>query len=137
MLQRIQSIWLLLASACAVLSFKVPFYSGTNKEGIPSFRLIPDAAHFSLMLLTIIIAVLSLVCIFLFRNRTLQLRLTLVAMLLEVTLLIMYFREISTFLAGTYALTSLLQLFILAFLFLAMRGISRDNKIIRDSERLR
>ncbi len=137
MLQRIQSVWLLLASACAILSFTMPFYIGTNKEGIPSYKLLPDANHFVLMLLTIVVAVLSLVCIFLFRNRTTQLRITVVAMLVEVILLFLYYRESSSFLSGTYALTALLQLLILAFLFLAVKGINRDNKIIRDSERLR
>jgi|JI10StandDraft_1071094.scaffolds.fasta_scaffold64016_2 hypothetical protein len=137
MLQRIQSIWLLLASACAIVSFKVPFYSGTNKEGIPSFKLVPDADHFVLMLLTIVVAVLSLVSIFLYRNRTTQLRIVLLTMFVQIGLLAFYIKETMSFITGTYALTSILQVLILVFLFLAIRGINHDNKLIRDSDRLR
>ena len=137
MLQRIQSIWLLLASACAIVSFKVPFFSGTNKEGIPSFNLVPDADHFVLMLLTIVVAVLSLVCIFLYRNRTTQMRIVLLTMFVQIGLLAFYIKETMAFITGTYALTSILQVLILVFLFLAIRGINHDNKLIRDSDRLR
>jgi len=137
MLQRIQSIWLLLASACAIVSFKVPFFSGTNKEGIPSFNLVPDADHFVLMLLTIVVAVLSLVCIFLYRNRTTQMRIVLLTMFIQIGLLAFYIKETMAFITGTYALTSILQVLILVFLFLAIRGINHDNKLIRDSDRLR
>jgi uncharacterized membrane protein len=139
MIQRIQSVWLLLASACAVLSFKLPFYSGTNKEGIPSYKLMADADHFALMLLTIVVAVLSLVCIFLFKNRTTQMRLAVVTMLVEMILLFLYYRETTTFMpgSGTYALSSILQVCILVFLFLAVKGINKDSKIVKDSERLR
>ncbi len=137
MLQRIQSIWLLLASGCAVLSLKLPFYSGTNKEGIPSYDLLPDNNHFTLMLVTIIIALISLISIFLYKNRGTQIRIVIVAMLLEVTLLFLYYRVVSTFLSGTYALSSLLQAAVLVFLFFAIRGINHDNKIIKESNRLR
>lgn len=137
MLQRIQSIWLLLASGCAVLSLKFPFYSGTNKEGIPSYDLLPDNNHFTLMLVTIIIALISMISIFLYKNRSTQIRFVILAMLLEVALLILYFRVVSTFLSGTYALSSLLQAAVLVFLFLAIRGINHDNKIIKESNRLR
>ncbi|MCX6323373.1 MAG: DUF4293 domain-containing protein [Sphingobacteriales bacterium] len=139
MLQRMQSLWLLLASAFAILSFQFPFYSGTNKDGVASFKLFPDTHHFMLLLFTILVAVVSLLSIFLFKNRTLQLRFTLLALLLEIILLALYFKEASSFVSGTgtIALTSLLQLFIVVFLLLAVKGIRHDNKIIRDSERLR
>jgi hypothetical protein len=42
-----------------------------------------------------------------------------------------------SFITGTYALTSILQVLILVFLSLAIRGINHDNKLIRDSDRLR
>lgn len=138
MLQRVQSIWLLLASACAFISLKMPFYSGTNKAGITSYKLM-GTENFYLMLLTIAIGVIALVSIFLFSNRTLQLRLAALAMVLEGLLIYLYYREVTTFIAatGTYALSSILHLLILVFLFLAIQGIRNDNKIIRESNRLR
>jgi len=136
MLQRIQSLWLLLASACAFISLKMPYYSGTNKEGIPSYKLM-STENFYLMLLTIAIAVLALITIFLYKNRTLQLRLCILGILLEAVLIFLYYREIKTYLDGTYSLTALLHGCIVLFFFLAARGISNDDKIIKDSNRLR
>jgi len=136
MIQRIQSVWLLLASACAFISLKVPYYSGTNKQGIPSYKLM-GTENFYLMLLTIAIAVLALITVFLYKNRTLQLRLCILGIVLEAGLIFLYYREIKTFLDGTYSLTALLQACIVLFFFLAARGINNDNKIIKDSNRLR
>ena len=130
MIQRIQTIWLLLASACAFISLKVPFYSGTNSQNVPSYRLL-GTENFYLMLLTIAIGVIALITIFLYGNRKLQLRLCILDILLEGLLIFLYYKETTTFIAGTgtYSLTSILQVLVLLFLFLAMRGIGNDNKI--------
>jgi hypothetical protein len=136
MIQRIQSIWLLLASACAFLSLKLPYYSGTSSDGIPSSRL-TASDNIYIMILTIAVAVLSLVTIFLYNNRGLQLRLCFLGLLMEGLIIFLYYREINTYLDGTYALSALLQGCIVLFLFLAARGINNDRKIIKDSNRLR
>ena len=138
MIQRIQTLWLFLASACAFISLKVPFFSGTNAAGVTSYKLM-GTENFMLMLLTIAIGVLALITMFLYSNRTLQLRLAALGLLLEGLLLYLYYRETTQYVAGTgtCALTSILQVLVLLFFFLAIRGISRDNKIIRDSNRLR
>ena len=138
MIQRIQSIWLLLASACAFISLKTPFYSGTNATGNASYRLM-GTENFPIMLLTIAIGIICLFTIFLYNNRTFQMRLCLLGLILEALLIFLYYRETTTFLAGTgtYSLTAILQLLILVFIVLAMCGINHDNKIIRESNRLR
>jgi uncharacterized membrane protein len=136
MIQRIQSIWLLLASACAFLSLKLPYYSGTSSEGIPSSRL-TASDNIYIMILTIAVAVLSLLTIFLYNNRSLQLRLCFLGLLMEGLIIFLYYREIKTYMDGTYALSALLQGCIVLFLFLAARGINNDRKIIKDSNRLR
>lgn len=138
MLQRIQSIWLLLASACAFISLKMPFYSGTNSANIASYRLM-GTENFALMLLTIAIGIIALFTIFLYSNRKIQMRLCILGILLEGLLIFLYYKETTKFVVntGTYSLTSILQVLILVFFFLAIRGISHDNKIIRESNRLR
>ena len=138
MIQRIQSIWLLLASACAFISLKVPFYSGTNKAGITSYKLL-GTENFYLMLLTIAVGVIALISIFLYSNRKLQLRLCVLDIILEGLLIFLYYKETTTFVAGsgTFSLTSILQVLVLISLFLGVRGISNDNKIIKESNRLR
>jgi hypothetical protein len=138
MIQRIQSIWLLLASICAFISLKMPFYSGTNKLNVPSYRLM-GTENFPLMLLTIAVAVVALITIFLYSNRKLQMRLCLLNIVLEALLIFLYYKETTTFVSGTgtYSLTAILQVLVLLFLFLAIRGINADNKIIKESNRLR
>lgn len=136
MLQRIQSIWLLLAAACAFLSLKMPFYSGTSEDGIPSNALL-GVDNFYIMMLTIAIGVIALISIFLYRNRKLQLRLCVLDILLQALLIFLYYKEVSKYREGTYSLTAILQVLILLFLILATKGIANDNKIIRDSSRLR
>ncbi|MEO7463561.1 MAG: DUF4293 family protein, partial [Ferruginibacter sp.] len=118
MLQRIQSIWLFLTAASAFASLKLPFYSGTNLNGIPSYELM-GTENFPLMLLTIAIGVLALITIFLYGNRTLQLRLCYLGVLLEAVLIFLYYRETTHFAGGTYALTALLQGLNVLFFILA------------------
>jgi len=135
MLQRIQTLWLFLASASAFASLKLPYFSGTNSQGIPS-SILEGTETFPIMLTTIAIGVLALITIFLYNNRKLQLRLSILGILLEGVLIYLYYRESQSW-TGTYALTALLQGLNALFFFLAAKGISNDEKIIRDSNRLR
>lgn len=136
MLQRIQSIWLLLAGVCAFASLKMPYYVGTNKELIPSYEL-KGTENFYTMALTIAIGIIALISIFLYKNRKLQLRLSILGMLLEAGMIALYYSYVRNFAEGTYALTALLQGCVMLFYFLAAKGISSDNKIIKESNRLR
>ncbi len=136
MLQRIQSIWLLLAGVCAFASLKMPYYIGTNADLIPSYEL-KGTENLYTMALTLAIGILALVCIFLYKNRKLQLRLTVLGIFMEAGLIALYYSYTSKFGEGTYALTALLQVCVVFFLFLAAKGINNDSKIIKESNRLR
>jgi hypothetical protein len=81
--------------------------------------------------------VLALVTIFLYKSRRLQLRICIAGIVLEALVLFLYYSKLKDFMGGTYALTAMLQAGILVFFFLAARGISNDEKIIRESNRLR
>ncbi|MFL5772808.1 MAG: DUF4293 family protein, partial [Flavisolibacter sp.] len=89
MLQRIQSIWLLLAAAFAAITFKFPFYTGnrlvegadtsTNTTGTPPptiFANLDATTTIWLSILTVLAGAIAFICIFLFDNRKLQLKLT-------------------------------------------------------------
>lgn len=136
MIQRIQSIWLLLASACAFAGYKFPYYSGTNQKGVADYQL-NASENFPLIIVTGIIAVLALFLVFLYKNRTLQLRLCLLGILLEALLIFLYYREVRTFSTGTLSLTSILQSGVIISFFLAARAINKDEKLIKESDRLR
>lgn len=141
MIQRIQSIWLLLAAAGAFAGFKFSYYSG-NKLNDTLLHELKASENFLLMLTTIAVGGLALINIFLFKKRTLQLRLCVLGILLEAVLIFLYYREVTTFTQGTYSLTSILHsvilhsVIVLAFV-LAARGINKDSKILKESDRLR
>lgn len=136
MIQRIQSVWLLLAATCAIASFKFPYYTGTNAKGLSPYELKADE-NILLLLTTAAVTGLALITIFLFKKRTLQLRLCVLGILLEALLIFLYYRQVQTFTQGTYALTAILHSIIVIAFFLAARGINKDQKMVKDSDRLR
>jgi hypothetical protein len=136
MIQRIQSVWLLLAAIAVFLSLKFSFYSGVNSKGVSGQFLI-GSTTFLLLLVTIIVGTLAFINIFLYKKRVLQLRLCIVGILLELLLIFLYLREVKYYIQGTYSLTAILHAAVLLCFFLAARGINKDEKLIRESQRLR
>lgn len=135
MLQRIQTIYLLLASLCAFLTLKFPLYSGTNATG--AFVEINGQFNILLMIVTVIVATLAAVCIFLFKNRKLQMRLVLAGLLLQIGCLALYFSQIKNFTSGNFALGSVLSFAVVIFLILAISAINKDQKLVKSLDRLR
>jgi len=136
MIQRVQSLWLLLASACAFATFKFPYYTGTNAKGLSPYELNANE-NFLLLLTTIVVGGLAFFTIFLFKKRPVQLLLCVLGILLEGLLIFLYYRETKTFTQGTYALPAILHSIIVLLFFLAARGIRKDQKMVKDSDRLR
>lgn len=136
MIQRIQSVWLLVATVLAFLTLKVSFYSGTFLPD-NQYHQLNGTDNILLMITTIALGVVTLIAIFLYKTRVIQLRLCIIGILLDLLLLLLYFRAIQHFTQGEYAITAAAHLVILLSLFFAARGISKDDKLIKDSDRLR
>jgi hypothetical protein len=126
-----------LAGVAAMLTIKFPYYSGIQEPTIPYHELNGITGGIVILLFTLTIAVLAFVTIFLFKNRTTQLRLCVVGILLEALLIFLYYRQITAYTQGTFALTSILHMCILLFFVLAAKGINKDEKLIKESNRLR
>lgn len=137
MIQRIQSVWLLLAAVCAFFTIQFSFYSGTDINNVPYQKLTAATGGFLILVVTILIGLLAAINIFLFKNRTTQLWLCAGGIVAEILLLFLYYKKISTFSQGTLSLSALLHIGILVFFLLAARGINKDEKIIKESDRLR
>jgi hypothetical protein len=137
MIQRIQTIWLLLAGICAVVTILLPFYSGIQDPTIAYHELNGKTGGILIMFVTLLVAVLCLVNIGLFKNRKTQLRFCAGALLAEGVLVFLYYKQTLIFTQGTYALTAILHLFVVLFIALAARGIFADEKLIKESDRLR
>jgi cyanate permease len=138
MLQRIQSIWLLLAAVFAAITFRFPFYTGDySLDDIQAVIDLNARTTIWLTILTVITGALAFVNIFLFDNRKLQLKLTYVGIFLSVLLLTMYFMEVNNFFNGSIALWALFHFAMLVFYIMASRGIYKDQKLIKSMDRLR
>ncbi len=137
MIQRIQTIWLLLASAGAWLGLKLSFYSGTYTKD-NTYHLLTGTDNMGLLIITSLMGALALLSIFLYKNRILQLRLCLGGIALALVLAFLYWRETSDFSTGKYSLEGTIALLAVIVCFvLAARGIAKDEKTVKDSDRLR
>ncbi len=136
MIQRIQSIWFLLAAICIFLTMQFSTYAGADAQGM--MHLIKGTTNTFIVITTSMVGVVSMIALFLFKNRKLQIRIALLAIFIELILLYFYAKEIHTLVKyGTFSITGLLHIGVVIFLLLAARGIIADEKLIKDSSRLR
>ena len=113
MLQRKQSLWMLLAAACAVLTIKLPFYTGYTIDTAQGkiVEKITASSNIPLLILTVLLVVVILVNIFNFKNRKLQLRITIGLILVSLLdIFLFYEASMKSIIGGTFALTSVLAL---------------------------
>ncbi|WP_028295821.1 DUF4293 domain-containing protein [Olivibacter sitiensis] len=160
MIQRIQTIWLLIASLLLFALFIFPFaktglssqYFEVNVYGISKFEVdsgkITTTHGFSFIMMalyTLLIALLPLYTIFQYKNRPLQIKLAYVSIALSVLLAMwMYFATSSalnnvgmTLQISHMDLGTFLVPVHIVFLILAIQNIKRDIALIKSADRLR
>jgi len=139
MIQRLQSIWLLLAALAAFLTMKFSFYSGNivNADQTKTFTRFTAASKMPTLIFTAIVGTVSLVAIFLYKNRKLQMRTALAALLISLITILLYFNYETHLPESSFDLTALISLAIPVFLFFAVRGIYKDQKLVKSLDRLR
>ncbi len=136
MIQRVQTIWMILAAIAIFLTLKLPFYSGTLLTD-NSFDSLIATDNFILMVLTCALGSALVINIFLFKHRTLQFRICIIAILTELLLLFLYYRQTKLYSNGSLDLWAIFHLVTIIALIFAARGIYKDEKLIKDSNRLR
>ena len=138
MIQRIQSLWLLLAAIFDAVTFRFPFYNGDwLKDSIPTPIDLDADTTTLIAIVTVLTGAFAFAAIFLFGNRKLQLKLCIVGLLFSVGLLVSYFMEMQNFSSGAIALSCIFHFAIAAFYVLAIKGIREDQKLIKSLDRLR
>jgi predicted MFS family arabinose efflux permease len=138
MIQRQQSLWLLLAAVASFLSFKFPFYTGNILENnITRFEELEGGSNFFLLVLTGASVLISAITIFLYKDRKTQLKLAIGGILIAIILLILYFVQLKKFTNGNFALTAIFVLAILIGYIMAARGIWKDEKLVKSLDKLR
>ena len=131
MIQRIQSIYLLVAAiSMTLISFKVPVY--TLNETL--FMAQDDTKMF---ILTIVGAIFSLLGLFMFKNRKFQMKLIRLTVLIQMIIgvrIFMLFNKFEVVLNNSF-------LFLLAFtliaLIMAYRAVKKDDDLVRSVDRIR
>lgn len=142
MIQRVQSLWLIIVALTAFATSRLSIYEGQlPNDGQLPFLL---SSNLPLAIAIISIGALALICLFLFKNRKLQFRLSILGMILSIGFLFLeyyivenFFRPNNNIQVGTYQLGALLPVVMVIFFFLAARGIYRDQKLIKSMDRLR
>lgn len=138
-IQRIQSIYLFLASLIGGSLFGLPLATGPKaQEGLLMDGLLNVHDNIGLLILVILVSLLSFVTIFLYNNRVLQMNLGKLNLLLILVLgalagyLFSTVQTVATLGGGLFA-----PVLSFVLIILANNSIKKDEKLVRDSDRLR
>jgi Domain of unknown function (DUF4293) len=135
MIQRVQTLWLLIASAFAFITMKFAFFVGTNTKTL--FNEFNATNNIILLILSSILGALCLFTIFIFKQRKLQLWLCILAIAISGLDIYLYFVYKKDYPSSNLTLTSVFAFAIPIFLILAARGIYKDQKLVKSMDRLR
>lgn len=140
MIQRQQTLWLLLATAAAVLTFMFPFATGeeiVKKTAMRQTTEIIAGSNFFTLILTIVSIGLSAITIFLFKDRKLQIKLSLLGLLVSIGILVIYILDMKKLITSTPALWAILPVVVIISFFMAFRNIRKDEKLVKSLDKLR
>lgn len=156
MIQRKQTVFLLLAVIASVVLFFFPLAQFIGeKDSIvlyvqKVFSLVPDTRlEYGLLFLlpllvpNVFVILFSLITIFLFKNRKLQMKIIQLNMFLEVIMIALFFfydvhvLQTAAGSAPDYNIGAIIPPIVLILLFLAFQGVRSDEKLVRSADRLR
>ena len=139
MLQRIQTLWTLLAAVCAALTLKFSFFSGNKVVGANGhiFESVTATSGVLILIITAIIMTGCLINIFNYKQRKKQIWISITLILLSLLNIFFYYRASQNFIEGKYDLGAILPVAIPVLLILAIRGMRRDEKLVKSTDRLR
>jgi 4-hydroxybenzoate polyprenyltransferase len=141
MIQRIQSVWLLLAGIAGLLTYRLPLWQGKLQDGSVKRFLGPE----SLLLFTLIVVVslLAFFTIFLFKDRGRQKGLALIGALLSICIVVLEFFLVEDFkkdlnlAASSWQIGAVLPILMIILFIMARSGIVKDEKLVKSLDRLR
>lgn len=148
MIQRVQTLWMILAAMAVFLTIKFSFYSGTlvlqnaadtmtSLATDGSYHLVKATDNFLILILTSALGTGIIINIFLYKHRSIQIRIIIAAVIVECLIVLLYIRQTSNYSQGNFNIWSILHILIIVFLILAAKGIYKDSKLIKESNRLR
>lgn len=145
MIQRIQTVYLLLAAIAGGATWFFNLWRAKLVNNTYSY--FSGQSSYLYFVLMMIIVALALVCIFLFKKRPLQFRLTVLNIFLSIGVVALQYVKIKSEAqslqdarmldSSTYLPAAFLPIIIVVLLFLAARGIYKDERLVKSLNRLR
>ena len=141
MIQRIQSLWLLLAGIAGLITYKMPLWSGKLQDG--SIKNFIGSENLALFASIIVTCLLGFVTIFLFKNRKTQKNLAILGMFLSLGIIALEFFVVDDYknsfnlVESSWKIGAIMPILMVILFFLAYQGISSDEKMIKNVDRLR
>jgi branched-subunit amino acid transport protein AzlD len=141
MIQRIQSLWLLLAGVAGLITYKMPLWSGKLQDG--SMKNFTGSENLALYAAIIVTCLLGFVTIFLFKNRKTQKNLSLLGMFLSLGIIALEFfivddyKKSLNFMESNWKIGAIMPILMVVLFFMAYQGIRNDEKLIKSVDRLR
>jgi|SRR5690606_1429798 len=141
MIQRIQSLWLLVVVIAGFATYSLNLFIGTLPDGTK--RVFPLAESLLLAIGSIILAILALICIFLYKNRKLQFRLSVLGAIFSFGFLFLEYTIVEklkaseNIISGSYQIGAILPIVMGIFFIIAARSIYKDEKLVKSLDRLR
>lgn len=133
MIQRIQTLWLLIASAAAFSILKFPFYYTPEPNALE----INGTTEYSTLITLAFSASLSFISIFLYSNRMLQLKVTLLNFLLSGLIGYFIYTIVIAHPGGGFTLASAALFLIPVLQLIACYKIYQDEKLVKSADRIR
>lgn len=149
MIQRIQSVWLFLAAMISGALFmpSMTLYRYIVPSGFTGGqqKTLNTLNHYPLLVVAVVMTVLPLVAIFMFKDRKRQRGMAVLGILACVGFIALMFMKIGSINNATPPPTgqeygiigSVIPVVSIIFLVLAIRGIRKDDKLIKSLDRLR
>lgn len=145
MIQRIQSLWLLLAALCGAGLFYFDLYTAhTLVNNIDMQLHIRVNDDYLSLIIALLLTLLPLFAIFLYKKRKQQRLVAVLDILASIGFIALMLMRVNTFTAqnptatrGSYSVGAILPILSVIFIILALRGIRKDEKLVRSLDRLR
>jgi len=154
MIQRIQTVWLFVASLALFCLFLFPFLQIFNVGGTKEIKItgvyeningqaVQTEPFILITIVTVIIALIPLFAIFYYQNRKRQI---VICYLAIIAILAHYYWLVQTakpvigdvqLQVGNFGIGAILPSIAILFIIMAIRGIRNDEKLIRSTDRLR
>jgi len=143
MIQRKQSVYLFLAALMNAGVFYFDLYQ-YHLLDTSTFTPLRVNDHFPSLLLALLITLIPLIIIFLFKNRKLQIRLSLISLIAIISFIAIMLWRVNGLSKmtppphdGSYWIGAVLPVISLVFVFLAIISIRKDDKLVKSVDRLR